>query len=255
MEDYDGIEWKTKVCQKWLEMKCLLDDKDCTDCHSTIPFRRKPVLIADSFNYLPVSCKYMSNLEKCPKNIECRFSHNVFEVIYHPSKFKTIMCEFCTNVDGICVKYGRLCSKAHGIEELREPLFEGRRNLATACTEEEQNYYLHKYKTKKCSGYPYNCKCNGFDYHAENEKRRSPFLILYNAFLCPIPQCSSENCPFSHSRNEIMYHTIFYKTVMCCRYENHGICKFDKDCSHAHSKTELRIIFKKKKKKSKELYQ
>lgn len=32
------------------------------------------------------------------------------------------------------------------------------------------------YKTKKCVGFPFNCSCDGLDYHREEERRRGPII-------------------------------------------------------------------------------
>lgn len=43
---------------------------------------------------------------------------------------------------------------------------------------------MYIYKTKKCPGFPYDCKCNGLDYHRDEERRRGP-IIRYAPMACP----------------------------------------------------------------------
>jgi hypothetical protein len=45
------------------------------------------------------------------------------------------------------------------------------------CTQMEQrdierDFYMYVYKTRRCEGFPYNCQCDGLDYHRIEESRR-----------------------------------------------------------------------------------
>lgn len=62
--------------------------------------------------------------DMCVTGISCRFSHRVQkEHIYHPSVYKTQLCESTLTPNGECIEYGRHCSKAHGEADLRQPVY------------------------------------------------------------------------------------------------------------------------------------
>jgi hypothetical protein len=101
-------------------------------------------------------------------------------VIYHASKYKTQLCSHQLDANGHCTGYGMHCAKAHGEEDRRIPIFEcmeeGINANVTAndfyqfvCPPSERaferQFYMYLYKTKKCDGFPWDCQCNGFDYH------------------------------------------------------------------------------------------
>ena len=46
--------------------------------------------------------------------------------------------------------------------------------VPSAQREQERQYYMFVYKTRPCAGYPFNCQCDGLDYHSESERRRGP---------------------------------------------------------------------------------
>lgn len=194
------------------------------------------------------------------------------------------------------------CAKAHGEADLRTPIFEdpddvtngSGANASTAgmassykpprpedislyvCAEadraDERNFYLYFYKTKKCEGFPWNCQCNGFDWHRPEERRRGP-EIRYVPIACPHvkPYINSEwgdpanckatrtnsndesnpaseeggdNCEYAHTLLELMYHPQVYKTGLCDHFDEHDAskwrCVWKKRCAHAHGRADLR---------------
>eukprot|EP00478_Filoreta_tenera_P000116 GABV01000116.1.p1 GENE.GABV01000116.1~~GABV01000116.1.p1 ORF type:complete len:435 (+),score=146.75 GABV01000116.1:587-1891(+) len=86
---------------------------------------------------------------------------------------------------------------------------------------------MFHYKTVKCAGFPWNCQCNGMDWHRPEERRRGP-VIRYAPVPCPDvkPFAHSEwgdpsgcpkgdACEFVHTLLELMYHPLVYKTGRC----------------------------------------
>lgn len=285
--------YKVATCKDWLEGKCPKDESNCFDSHCKPPLRRKPHLQHGRFNYIPTRCRYLVDKEECPQSIHCRFAHCTEEVIYHPSKFKTQRCSSEAK-GGVCEVYGRHCAKAHSDEDLRAPVYETMDNPACVhltmdefddfvCAPEdrskEREFYMYVYKTRKCEGYPYDCQCDGLDYHRGHERRRGPF-IQYLPIACPHVKPSSKaewkdpyddslctpiagkskgvskaldldqeepelwDCQYAHTLMEIMYHPQVYKTDLCQHFDENNPkewrCVWKKRCAHAHGVADLR---------------
>ena len=41
----------------------------------------------------------------------------------------------------------------------------------------ERKFYMYTYKTRRCEGFPWNCQCDGFDWHRRT--RRSCLLVVF----------------------------------------------------------------------------
>ena len=109
------------------------------------------------------------------------------------------------------------------------------------CLFPERLYYLYRYKTQRCAGYPYNCQCDGLDWHRDEERRRGP-AIRYAPMACPNVKpyinaewgdpnvdCSGRyaainaaagrvvqwDCDYAHTLLELMYHPQVFKTQLC----------------------------------------
>ena len=105
----------------------------------------------------------------------------------------------------------------------------------------ERLFYQFVYKTRRCAGYPWNCQCDGLDWHREEERRRGP-AIRYAPMACPnvkpylnaewgdpnvdcsgrFAQVNAEagrvvewDCEYAHTLLELMYHPQVYKTSLC----------------------------------------
>ena len=81
------------------------DSKSCNYAHHTRDFRRPP----DIFKYAPEDCETLINgtgWDNCPKGIKCGKCHTTVERLYHPDKYKRIMCDKhrCNKLD-ICAFY------------------------------------------------------------------------------------------------------------------------------------------------------
>ena len=230
--------YKVKVCRNWLLFKnCLFTSSECFDCHANTPLRRKPIYLNGKFNYCGQKCNKLPN---CDLGCLCNFAHNSLESCYHPSVYKTDFCEqksFCRQLN---------CCKAHSSSDKRpnNALYQPNSSLLLfpLSLYDQHFYYVNYYKTKKCIGFPYECSCNGFDFHSEIERRRRPSLFTYIAQLCVCQdnKCiNGETCEFAHNIYEVMYHPTIYKSKMCDRLSQQGYCRFGNDCSHAHDKKNL----------------
>jgi hypothetical protein len=282
--------FRVATCQLFLEGSCPNDAYTCFHAHSRIPRRRKPILQHGRFNYIPTRCRYIAEEKECPQSYHCRFAHVTEEVIYHPSKFKTQLCSHQVDKDGACSGYGQHCAKAHGPPDLRIPVFETSEDCPPpkyslsekgdfACAVDEQLverlYYMYVYKTKKCEGFPYNCQCDGLDYHRDEERRRGA-IIKYAPMACPNvkPYLNSEwgdpnldcsgkykpkytkngqvypsksdqwDCEYAHTLLELMYHPQVYKTGLCDHFDENDSttwkCVWKRRCAHSHGKEDLR---------------
>eukprot|EP00457_Paulinella_chromatophora_P000161 gb/GEZN01000161.1/.p1 GENE.gb/GEZN01000161.1/~~gb/GEZN01000161.1/.p1 ORF type:complete len:1189 (+),score=109.77 gb/GEZN01000161.1/:34-3600(+) len=278
--------FRVNECQLAKQNRCPHEDMySCFDVHSRMPRRRKPNLQHGRFNYIPTRCRYILEDRECPQGLHCRFAHCTEEVIYHPSKYKTQMCTHQLDAAGHCSGYGCHCAKAHGENDRRNPVFEGtlEESLTQTSLEDysdfvsserdrefERQYYMFHYKTHKCEGFPWNCQCNGFDYHRDKDRRRR--VINYSPVACPNVKpflngdwrdpnvdCTGGGgllppnpdgspvewkCEYAHTLLELMYHPQVYKTSMCDHFDEHEVnkwqCVWKRRCAHSHGKADLR---------------
>ena len=295
------LSFRTSVCSHWASLgpsQCGCVSAACFASHSNRPRRRRPTLLNGRYNYLPTRCRYVRGgnggcdaEDECPQGVHCRFAHCTEEVIYHPSKYKTQLCQHRTDEDGACLGYGLHCAKAHSQSDLRVGVYEVSDDSPTPLYSpsehlhhfqcppsehaQERLYYAHRYKTKRCDGFPYNCSCNGFDFHREEERRRGP-VILYAPIACPnvkatphsewgypsvdcsgrhrprvleggvwkAQRCDVWECEYAHTLLELMYHPAVYKTGQCDKWEEKDTrrwkCVWKRRCAHAHGRGDAR---------------
>ncbi len=253
--DFIMNNYKVHICQAWLEGKCSESKISCFNSHNKTPIRRRAVRLPIRFNYVAKMC-----IKKCKDRENCRFAHNMLEVMFHPSVFRTLMCQH-DYVNGVCVKNGRTCAFAHFPEQLRVGIAESTPANLEYCPGELE--MIEHYKVHPCEGFPFRCACNGFCYHTDTERRRKG-VINYLPFPCQNikpskkqywssnPENDSEchsicpddcregawNCLYCHTYVEMMYHPDNFRTKMCTS----PFCIFGNFCAHAHSVTELRKI-------------
>ena len=130
-------------------------------------------------------------------------------------------------------------------------------------------------QTRRCEGFPYNCQCDGFDWHREEERRRPP-PILYAAIVCPNVKSSAHSewghpaldcsgvyrakvyengqwrpqrseawaCEYAHTLLELMYHPQVYHTGQCDKWDDRDVrrwrCVWKRRCAHAHGRVDVR---------------
>jgi len=125
--------------------------------------------------------------------------------------------------------------------------------------EQNINFFMYAYKCEPCP-LRRNCgnkvTCPGW--HHEGEKRRNPGEepnFLYSEEPCPNvkPQGSNkwqppsrckdgDECGYSHTLLEQMYHPNIYKTSMCINFTNPqgNKCQWGYYCTHAHGQDDIR---------------
>eukprot|EP00808_Paulinella_micropora_P023133 g19020.t1 len=272
--------FRVNICELAKTGSCPERTHSCFDVHPSMARRRRPYLHQGRFNYMPTRCRYILEDRDCPQREHCRFAHSTEEVIYHPSTFKTQACPYPVEKNGHCSRHGRWCAKAHGDEDTRVPVFEGGmeeiehtpENLEQFKAppkdrEAEREYFMYHYKTKKCQGFPYNCQCDGLDYHRDKDRRRGQ--ITYSPIACPnvkpflngdwrdpnvdcqggrgaLPRDADGkcewNCEFCHTLLEMVFHPQVYKTSLCDNFDENGrwACAWKRRCAHAHGMDDLR---------------
>lgn len=113
--------------------------------------------------------------------------------------------------------------------------------------------YILLYKTEKCSRKPCARTCE--KYHSVKERRRSPLQFDYSEQPCPNvkggaagrawgdpTKCSAgDDCEYSHTLLEQMYHPNIYKTGLCNKFSSDpsiNQCAWSALCTHAHGPTD-----------------
>eukprot|EP00826_Nyctotherus_ovalis_P055606 TRINITY_DN739_c0_g3_i1.p1 TRINITY_DN739_c0_g3~~TRINITY_DN739_c0_g3_i1.p1 ORF type:complete len:422 (+),score=75.83 TRINITY_DN739_c0_g3_i1:58-1323(+) len=103
--------------------------------------------------------------------------------------------------------------------------------------------YMKYYKTERCNNRLEHDKSQCFCYHSEAEARRpiqrissgnskgKTFWNYYPA-LCTGANCRNFSCKYAHTFNEINYHPLHYKTLLCEHKSEHD-CK--DSCVFVHS--------------------
>ncbi|EDO07239.1 uncharacterized protein BBOV_IV008860 [Babesia bovis T2Bo] len=69
-------------------------------------------------------------------------------------------------------------------------------------------------------------------------KRRDPNLYFYLPIECPsLKTCTDGTCPLSHTKLEMMFHPLVYKTRKC-KMMMEGICKFSGQCTFYNNESD-----------------
>ncbi|KAF2366836.1 Zinc finger CCCH-type [Trinorchestia longiramus] len=124
-------EFRVEQCPLFLQHKCTQHRPyTCFHWHFLNQRRRRPIRKRDgSFNYSPDNycTKFDENTGICPDGDDCPFLHRTAgdtERRYHLRYYKTGMCVHDTDVRGFCVKNGAHCAFAHGVEDVRPPVYD-----------------------------------------------------------------------------------------------------------------------------------
>ena len=186
---------------------------------------RRPVFQTSqgTWNYVPVLCKYLKN---CRKGLECFFSHSRQERLYHPLVYKVQQCtnELSTTSD-FCLKSEKLCTFYHTEKDRRTSGLQTR------------PFDLSTYKIFKCRLTL--CDQDCVNYHNMAERRRDQNIFSYSQLMCKFVETgdlmstnlckNGDNCGFSHTKNEDLYHLMNYKKTVCESFD----CRLEY-CSFAH---------------------
>ncbi|CAG2117230.1 unnamed protein product, partial [Medioppia subpectinata] len=124
-------EFRCEQCPLFLQHKCTQHKPfTCFYWHFCNQRRRRPIRKRDgTFNYSPdVYCtKYDETTGVCPEGDECPYLHRTAgdtERRYHLRYYKTGICVYDTDTRGYCVKNGPHCAFAHGLHDLRNPVYD-----------------------------------------------------------------------------------------------------------------------------------
>ncbi|XP_037570938.1 putative E3 ubiquitin-protein ligase UNKL isoform X1 [Dermacentor silvarum] len=219
-------EFRVEQCPLFVQHKCTQHKPfTCFHWHFKNQRRRRPIRLArdGTFNYSPdVYCtNYDETTGICPDGDGCRFLHRTAgdtERRYHLRYYKTGICVYDTDARGNCVKNGPHCAFAHGLHDLRSPVYDAKEQQACLAgdgssangpddatnggpnsLDKERNalnedphwqdtkYVLTNYKTEPCKRPPRLCR-QGYacpQYHNSRDKRRSPKKYKYRSTPCP----------------------------------------------------------------------
>ncbi|XP_041077912.1 RING finger protein unkempt homolog isoform X3 [Polyodon spathula] len=220
-------EFRTEQCPLFVQHKCSQHRPfTCFYWHFVNQRRRRPIRRRDgTFNYSPdIYCtQYEEGSGTCPDGDDCPFLHRTAgdtERRYHLRYYKTGTCIHETDGKGNCSKNGPHCTFAHGLQDLRAPVYdirelqameamqngqsaaegstEGQPAIAASyaliekilCEEprwQETSYVLSSYKTEQCKKPPRLCR-QGYAcpyYHNSKDRRRGPRKHKYRSLPCP----------------------------------------------------------------------
>ena len=223
-------EFRCEQCPLFLQHKCTQHKPfTCFYWHFCNQRRRRPIRKRDgTFNYSPdVYCtKYDETTGVCPDGDDCQYLHRTAgdtERRYHLRYYKTGICVYDTDSRGYCVKNGPHCAFAHGLHDLRNPVYDIRELQAMESGQQigqlldgengnghhqgglpnsldkERNalnedprwqdtaYVLANYKTELCKRPPRLCR-QGYacpQFHNNKDRRRSPKKFKYRSTPCP----------------------------------------------------------------------
>ena len=214
--------------------KCPLETcgskKRCPYYHSSSDRRRD----AAESDYIPQICEFGIN---CLNKANCPFSHNKYELAYHPTRYRRKYCRHMLNPDSC--KYGALCASAHHDGELKVGLLH--------CFDHNDDFFVFKYKTEFC---PFVLEHNTDKCvyaHSWEDHKRDIMKTPYSKHSCPSWETNKRGtleqrckdgpgCKYSHSRFEIEFHPMNYKKLNC----KEAMCrKFA--CGYLHLNESLRF--------------
>lgn len=277
-------DFRVDQCPNFLQHKCTQHKPyTCFKWHFQNQRRRRPAKRRDGqFNYSPdVYCsKYDETTGICEDGDDCPYLHRTSgdtERRYHLRYYKTGICVYDTDSRGYCVKNGQHCAFAHGIQDLRSPVYDVRELQAIDSgllpegselnsLEKERNavnedprwndslFVLINYKTDLCKRPPRICR-QGYacpQYHNSKDKRRSPKKFKYRSTPCPnVKQgdewgdpgnCESgEGCSYCHTRTEQQFHPEIYKSTKCYDILQTSYCPRGPFCAFAHNEKEMHL--------------
>ncbi|KAK3860000.1 hypothetical protein Pcinc_029152 [Petrolisthes cinctipes] len=277
-------EFRVEQCTLFLQHKCTQHRPyTCFHWHFLNQRRRRPIRRRDgTFNYSPDAyCnKFDENTGICPDGDECPYLHRTAgdtERRYHLRYYKTGMCVHDTDSRGMCVKNGPHCAFAHGLEDVRPPVYDLRelqvldmmehegvngsgpnnldkeRNMVNDDPKwQDTSYVLANYKTEQCKRPPRLCR-QGYacpQYHNSRDRRRSPKKCKYRSTACPNVKHGDEwgepgncdngdSCQYCHTRTEQQFHPEIYKSTKCNDIQQNGYCPRGAFCAFAHLDQEM----------------
>ncbi|BFZ17372.1 hypothetical protein BsWGS_20411 [Bradybaena similaris] len=276
-------EFRTQQCELFLQHKCQQHRPfTCFNWHFLNQRRRRPVKKRDgTFSYSPdIYCtKYDETTGICPDGDDCPFLHRTAgdtERRYHLRYYKTGTCVYETDSKGHCTKNGPHCAFAHGIHDVRPPVYDATelqpsmeivklstspgtsekdRVLAEDPRWNDTNFVLANYKTEPCKRPPRLCR-QGYacpQFHNTRDRRRSPKQYKYRSTPCPNvkhgdewgdpTQCENgDGCSYCHTRTEQQFHPEIYKSTKCNDMVQTNSCPRGAFCAFAHVEQEITSV-------------
>ncbi len=260
------LHYKTALCVEFQNSGVCSKAPNVAACmyfHSAEDHRRPP-FEGETLAYYSEYCTAISQGRPCELGSRCKNSHNQFENLFHPAKYKTGLCK------GTCLP-NTPCPFAHNESERRNPAHlqlylpaavplqahlphptmlltspqTGMKDYRRGPTTYPLHLDLNAFKIGRCGlKYQHNQKrCPYF--HTPADRRRVPVNYLVERCeherqmgRCPL----NELCTKSHNIVEQLYHPDKYKMKMCQKYPDKlAECEFGEYCSFAHSEEDLRI--------------
>lgn len=205
--------------------------KQCPYYHSSEDQRRSPEVV----DYNPQVCHFGLN---CLRKDRCPFTHNKYELNYHPLRYKKAYCRHLFDDKGCA--YGPFCSSAHFDEELNIDLLH--------TYDFDDDFLIFKYKTEFCPFVKEHNLKKCVYAHSWEDYRRNIILFPYSNTPCPNIEnedeesfdgrCEEENdCQYAHGTYEVDFHPLNYKKKNC------GMDKCEKVfCSYLHGEETRRFL-------------
>jgi hypothetical protein len=173
------IDYKTKPC----DMKsCCKEKSNCFKYHDGVDKRRPVFSYTGALNYKPILCPNISLysnintplLEKehslkhrvCPFLDDCNYSHNNYEIAFHPDVYKKKPCLYSLDKYGHCPALGKYCWKQH-LEETYKFHCKDLNVWNGFSKTYEFNCFVDKKISSSCKS-PENCRT--FDIHERYEE-------------------------------------------------------------------------------------
>ena len=230
---------------------------ECLNYHLENHKRRNPF----SQGRLVYSSEICLDVEKtgfCSSFDKCNKSHNIYEILYHPEKYKTTLCEQKH------LLYFKFCPFAHSKDQLRNgKCYEQVNKLSLYNTISQENnsennlnnvfmksnteFEILSFKTQVCLNNSKHNEKQCVFYHSSKDRRRPIKTIIYSSDLCKFIEENKE-CPYkemcscSHNRVEQFYHPEKFKSKYCSHLgDNIGLCPYGNYCCFAHYDDEITI--------------
>ena len=214
--------------------------------------RKKIVKFLDgSYNYIPEFCEN----KECDRN-DCIYSHNIYEINYHPLFYKTkykIDSNYCESNIALCPTANNFDEDFRIIYNYKDQNIINLMNILASEFKSNQkkikdsyhkinNFDLKTFKIFECK--KKNCQKDYhlcYKYHKnKKDRRRAPYLYRYCNEKCQNinKECKNgEFCNKCHSSNEFNYHKLnFNKTFLCLRKIKKGECEYIDTCYGYHDK-------------------
>eukprot|EP00466_Bigelowiella_natans_P021527 jgi/Bigna1/72851/fgenesh1_pg.21_\ len=246
-------EFRTKYCQEFPHFMCKqAKPYSCVKAHYENNIRRRPRLVNGKFNFTDKLCTFAS-ITDCPNSMNCAFSHRVQkEHIYHPSLYKTQLCESPLTEDGICAEFGIHCAKAHGIKDLRQPQYEpdDPRALVHRSGSTSPNCSSDSSADSKSGEHSFQIS-RTFDENTKELKIHADYMYKFRVTRClahTTGQCQFDGNTCFHSHGgenssrripELISGKFNYLPIRCQYMLKGKTCHHAQNCRFAHSKEEV----------------